>query len=67
MARRVGVGHDTYGKGKKILDLENENKESLTLEQQDIINKAKNCDMKVNTAYNDLFGSKEKRTFPLNS
>lgn len=50
LAKIAGIGHDTYNKGKKILDLE-KNEEVLTENEREIINKTKLGEIKVNTAY----------------
>lgn len=58
LAKIAGVGHDTYGKAKKILDYEKEkedNQEDLTDKEKKIINDVKTGEKKVNTAYNELF------------
>jgi len=46
LAKIAGVSHDTYSKAKKILDSENE----------DLKEKVKSGEMKINTAYNELTG-----------
>ncbi|WP_207725765.1 ParB/RepB/Spo0J family partition protein [Clostridium sp. DJ247] len=52
LARIAGVSNDTYSKGKKILESDNE----------DVKQKVINGELKINTAYNELFGKKKEVT-----
>lgn len=59
LSKIAKVGHDTYNKAKKIVDLEkdaSDGKVQLTEEQKQVIEKAKKDEIKVNTAFNELFG-----------
>lgn len=51
LAKIAGVGQDTYYKGKRILDSDNE----------EIKNKLKNKEISINKAYNQLFKKENKR------
>lgn len=69
LAKIAGIGHDTYNKGKKILDLEKEKGTNLTTEEKDTIEKVKSGEVKINTGHDKLFGkskpkSKTKTTEP---
>lgn len=50
LAKIAGVGHDTYEKGKKILESDNE----------EIKQKVKSGEIKINKAYNELFPKNKK-------
>jgi hypothetical protein len=59
LAKVAKVSHDTYGKAKKIIDLEEQSKKgevNLSEEQKQVIEKAKKDEIKVNTAFKELFG-----------
>lgn len=45
LAKIAGVGHDTYSKGKKILESDNE----------EVKQKVMKGELKINTAYNELY------------
>lgn len=59
LAKIAKVSHDTYNKAKQIVELEekeNKGEISLTEKQKQFIEKAKKDEIKVNTAFNELFG-----------